>query len=67
MGRAGGQAAENVKGIAASAATGRVYVTSLTRMIAIDAVSGKKLWDATYEGGTDRLAISPDGKTLYVP
>ena len=62
-----GQKVENVKGIAASARTGRVYVTSLTRVIAIDAVSGKTIWDRAYEGGTDRLAISPDGRTLFVP
>jgi DNA-binding beta-propeller fold protein YncE len=62
----GGQA-ENVKGIAASARTGRVYVTSLTRMIAIDAVTGTTIWDKTYDGGCDRMAISPDGKILYVP
>ena len=62
-----GKKPENVKGIVASAKTGRVYVTSLNRMIAIDAISGKKIWDKTYEGGCDRLAISPDGKTLYVP
>src|SRR5450432_3594988 len=36
-------------------------------MAAIDAVSGKRLWDKTYEGGCDRLAVSPDGKVLYVP
>jgi DNA-binding beta-propeller fold protein YncE len=58
---------ENVKGIAASAKTGRVYVTSLSRMIALDAVTGEKIWDKTYEGGCDRMAISPDGKVLYVP
>src|ERR1041385_6930356 len=46
-----GKAPENVKGIAASAKTGIVYVSSLTRVIAIDAVSGKKLWDNAYEGG----------------
>ena len=62
-----GKEPENVKGIAASAKTGRVYVTSLNRMIAIDAVSGKRIWDKTYEGGCDRMAISPDGKMLYVP
>jgi DNA-binding beta-propeller fold protein YncE len=62
----GGQA-ENVKGIAASAQTGRVYVTSLTRMIAIDAVTGATIWDKTYDGGCDRMAISPDGTILYVP
>jgi DNA-binding beta-propeller fold protein YncE len=62
-----GKKPENVKGIAASAKTGRVYVTSLSRMIAIDAVSGKRIWDKSYEGGCDRMAISPDGKILYVP
>lgn len=62
-----GKQAENVKGIAASAKTGIVYVTSLDSMIAIDAVSGKKLWNKTYEGGCDRMAVSPDGKRLYVP
>jgi DNA-binding beta-propeller fold protein YncE len=62
-----GKAAENVKGIAASAATGRVYVSSLTRVIAIDAVSGATVWDRALEGGADRLAVSPDGSTLYVP
>ena len=64
---ADGEKVENVKGIAASAATGTVYVTELHRMIAIDAVTGKKLWDKPYQGGCDRLAISPDGKLLYVP
>jgi DNA-binding beta-propeller fold protein YncE len=62
-----GKQPENVKGIAASAKTGNVYVTSLNRMVAIDAISGKKIFDKTYEGGCDRMAISPDGKILYVP
>jgi DNA-binding beta-propeller fold protein YncE len=62
-----GKEPENVKGIAASVQTGRVYVTSLNHMIAIDAVSGRTIWDKTYEGGCDRMAISPDGKLLYVP
>jgi DNA-binding beta-propeller fold protein YncE len=62
-----GQKPENVKGIAASAKTGRIYVTSLSRMMALDAVTGKRLWDKAYEGGCDRLAISPDGNALYVP
>jgi hypothetical protein len=62
-----GKTAENVKGIAASGATGRVYVSSLSRVIAIDAVSGATVWDRALDGGADRLAISPDGRTLYVP
>jgi len=62
-----GKKAENVKGIAASAKTGTVYVTSLDSMIAIDAVTGKALWSKTYPGGCDRMAISPNGSVLYVP
>ncbi|MGI8959711.1 MAG: hypothetical protein ACR2IV_08135 [Bryobacteraceae bacterium] len=62
-----GKKPQNVKGIAASATTGRVYVTSLSRMLAIDAVTGQEIWDRTYKGGCDRMAISPDGKSLYVP
>ena len=62
-----GEQPQNVKGIVASAKTGRVYVTSITRTIAIDAVTGKIIWDKAFDGGCDRLAISPDGKTLYIP
>jgi DNA-binding beta-propeller fold protein YncE len=62
-----GQKPENVKGIVASAKTGRVYVSTINRMIALDAVTGKKIWDKTFEGGCDRMALSPDGKILYVP
>ena len=59
--------AENVKGIAASAKTGRIYVSTINRLMALDAITGKQLWDKTYEGGCDRMALSPDGKVLYVP
>lgn len=62
-----GEKVENVKGFAASAATGRMYVSNINRMMAMDIVTGKKLWDRAYEGGCDRMAISPDGKVLYVP
>lgn len=62
-----GDKVENVKGFAASAATGKMYVSNINRMMAMEIVSGKILWDKAYEGGCDRMAISPDGKTLYVP
>jgi DNA-binding beta-propeller fold protein YncE len=58
---------ENVKGFAASAATGKMYVSNVNRMMALDIVSGRKLWERAYEGGCDRMALSPDGKVLYVP
>lgn len=62
-----GKDPENVKGIAASAATGRLYVTTIKRLMAFDLTTDRKLWDKELEGGADRLAISPDGRTLYVP
>ena len=58
---------ENVKGIAAHAATGRLYVTTIRRLMAFDLMTDAKLWDKEMPGGADRLAVSPDGKTLYVP
>ncbi len=62
-----GAAPENVKGIAASAVTGRLYVTTIRRLMAFDLTTDRKLWDKDMPGGADRLALSPDGKILYVP
>jgi DNA-binding beta-propeller fold protein YncE len=62
-----GEDPDNVKGIAASAKTGIVYVSTTKRMAAFDAVSGRKLWDSPFEGGCDRMSLSPDGKILYAP
>lgn len=57
----------NVKGICASAKTGRVWVTTLRHLISIDLASEKVLWQREYEGGCDRMSLSPDGKTMYLP
>jgi DNA-binding beta-propeller fold protein YncE len=62
-----GQAAENVKGIAASAKTGKLYVSTIKRVACFDLITEKKIWEKAYDGGADRLAISPDGEILYVP
>jgi len=62
-----GQKPENVKGIVASAKTGRLYVSTQNRMASFDLATDQKVWDRTYEGGCDRMAISPDGKTIYLP
>jgi DNA-binding beta-propeller fold protein YncE len=64
---AAGVEPENVKGITASAVTGRVYVSTIKRVLAIDLRTRELLWNRTYEGGCDRLALSPDGRILYVP
>jgi DNA-binding beta-propeller fold protein YncE len=57
----------NVKGICASASLKRVFITTPKTMMAVDLISEKVLWEKQYEGGCDRMAISPDGKTIYVP
>jgi hypothetical protein len=62
-----GQAPENVKGIALSAHTGLLYVTTPRRMIALDMSAERVVWNREYEGGCDRMALSPDGTILYVP
>jgi len=57
----------NVKGICASAATGRVYISSLQSLQCIDLKTDKPVWEKTYAGGADRMSITPDGKTIYLP
>ena len=57
----------NVKGICASAATGRLYVSTLKTMICFDLVTEKILWEKAYDGGCDRMSVSPDGKVIYLP
>src|SRR5262249_2755424 len=62
-----GKEAENVKGVVANATTVRIYVSTTKRIAAIDLLSEKKVWDKEFEGGCDRMALSPDGRTMYVP
>ncbi|HSU55889.1 MAG TPA: hypothetical protein VLT36_17670 [Candidatus Dormibacteraeota bacterium] len=57
----------NVKGICASAPTARLYVTTTKSLSSFDVISGKVLWEKSYEGGCDRLSITPDGKIIYLP
>src|SRR4051812_20244245 len=57
----------NVKGIAGSAKTQRLYVTTTRTLLCFDLSSEKLLWEKSYEGGCDRLAISPDGQFIYLP
>lgn len=57
----------NVKGICASAATGRLYVSTTQTVTCFDLRTDAVLWEKAYDGGCDRLSISPDGKTIYLP
>jgi DNA-binding beta-propeller fold protein YncE len=62
-----GKEPENVKGVVATEKTGRLFVSTIKRVAAIDLATDRMLWNKEYDGGADRLAMSPDGKTLYVP
>ncbi|MBW3599453.1 MAG: hypothetical protein KY475_19550 [Planctomycetes bacterium] len=57
----------NVKGVCASEETDRIYVSTLTSLQCVDLTTDKLLWEREYDGGCDRMAISPDGKTIYLP
>jgi hypothetical protein len=58
---------ENIKGICANAKTQRLYFTTLTKLYCLDLPADQTLWEKSLPGGCDRLAITPDGKLLYVP
>jgi hypothetical protein len=58
---------ENVKGVCACAATHRLYFTTLTKLYCVDLLTEKTLWQKALPGGCDRMSITPDGKSLYVP
>jgi hypothetical protein len=57
----------NVKGICASADTGRLHISTIRTLMCLDLRTDKLLWERPYEGGCDRMAISPDGHTIYLP
>jgi len=59
---------EAIKGIAAHAGTARLYVSTSRRVAAYDLRTDTLVWEQSYDGrGTDRIALSPDGHTLYAP
>jgi DNA-binding beta-propeller fold protein YncE len=60
-------APSNVKGVAVSVPLNSIYVSTLQTLQRIDITTEKVLWEKTYEGGCDRMSISPDGKIMYLP
>jgi DNA-binding beta-propeller fold protein YncE len=59
---------EPVKGIAAHAGNGLLYVSTTRRLAAIDLATDKLVWEKSYDADCcDRMAVSPDGRTLHVP
>jgi DNA-binding beta-propeller fold protein YncE len=58
---------DNMKGICACAATGKLYFSTPKKLYCLDLKTEKTLWEKTLSGGCDRMSMTPDGKRLYVP
>src|ERR1051325_9222821 len=57
------------KGICASPSLGKLYITSNKRdeLICVEIASETIAWRNTYGKYVDSMAITPDGKTIYLP
>ena len=62
----------NVRGVAASAISGKLYVAYLDaadtgKIFCLNVQDEAVVWNRAVDPGVDRLAISPNGQLLYVP
>jgi len=57
----------NIKGVVANAKTRKLHFTTPESLYCVDLVSEKTEWGKELPKGCDRLAATPDGKTLFVP
>lgn len=58
---------DNIKGVCAHAASGKLYFTTRSKLYCVDLVMEETLWQTALPDGTDRMSITPDGAVLYVP
>jgi DNA-binding beta-propeller fold protein YncE len=67
--------AHALRGVAPSPATGRLYLSvggnggssGDGAVVAYDLVRDRVVWERRFATGTDGLAVTPDGRTLFVP
>ena len=57
----------NVKGVDVSLSTNCLYISTLEAIQCINLTTEKLVWERPYDGGVDRISISPDGKIIYMP
>src|SRR3954464_12475050 len=57
----------NVKGIAVSVPLNSIFISTIESLQRIDLTTDKLVWEKKFEGGCDRMSISPDGETMYLP
>ena len=60
-------APDNIKGVCANAGTKKLYFTTTKKLYCVDLQTEQTLWEKALPGGSDRMALTPDGRTLYVP
>jgi hypothetical protein len=58
---------DNIKGVCACPLTKRLYFTTTKKLYCLDLVTEQTLWEKALPQGCDRMSITPDGKTIYVP
>lgn len=58
---------DNIKGVCANAVTQKLYFTTPVKLYCFDLRSEKTLWEKALPCGCDRMSMTPDGKTIYVP
>lgn len=61
------QAPDNIKGVCANATTQRLYFTTPKKLYCFDLITNETLWEKSPPLGCDRMSLTPDGHTLYVP
>ncbi|REK19291.1 MAG: hypothetical protein DWQ37_01480 [Planctomycetota bacterium] len=57
----------NVKGICGSAATGHIYISTIKQLMCLEIAADTVRWQRRYDDGCDRMSITPDGKTIFLP
>jgi DNA-binding beta-propeller fold protein YncE len=57
----------NVKGVAVSVSLNSIFISTIESLQRIDLTTDKIIWEKQFDGGCDRMSISPDGKTMYLP
>jgi hypothetical protein len=57
----------NVKGVCASAATRKIYISTTQQLMCLDLVTEKLLWERNYDRGCDRMSMTPDGGLIFLP
>jgi DNA-binding beta-propeller fold protein YncE len=58
---------DNMKGICASASSGKLYFSTPRKLYCLDLKSERTLWEKALPGGCDRMSMTANGKYLYVP